>query len=166
MTHPMPTVKLTLDPVIFERESHMVWWYEIRNEDSVRAASRSRKKIKVEEHKLWWQESAKLKTRKLYFLRRHDGVHQPIVVGFARLDHRGTWTEVSIAVSQDWRGQGIAKTALRSLGIEVAQLRWPVLGAVINAQNHASIALFLGSGYLLKKKGFVQVTLPKPKRII
>jgi L-amino acid N-acyltransferase YncA len=157
----MPTHKVTLDPVIFDREVHMVWWYEIRNEDSVRATSRSRKKIKADEHKTWWKESATLNMRKLYFIRRHDGVHQPQVVGLARLDHRVTWTEVSIAVTKDWRGQGIARAALQLLVSEAESHRWPSLGAVIHAQNRASLALFFGCGFVLKKKGFVQVALPK-----
>lgn len=157
------TIRVTLDPVLFDREAHMIWWYEIRNEPSVRAASRSRKKIKAEEHKAWWQESAQLRTRKLYFIRRHDGVHQPQVVGFARLDDRGTWTEVSIAVVAEWRGQKIGSTALRSLALEAANLGLPPLGAVINAQNQASLALFFRAGYILKRKGFVQVVVPTKK---
>ena len=118
MTHE-PTIRITLDAVRFELEPHMIWWYEIRNEASVRAASRSRKKIKAEEHRAWWQASAKLATRKLYFIRRHDGVHQPQVVGIARLDQREGWTEISIAVVPEWRGYKIARTALRSLLMEI-----------------------------------------------
>lgn len=157
------TIRITLDPVLFDREPHMIWWYEIRNEESVRAVSRSRKKIKADEHKAWWQASAKSKTRKLYFIRRHDGVHEPQVVGFARLDHRETWTEVSIAVVPEWRGQKIARIALRSLVVESGNLKFPPLGAVINGQNHASLALFFGAGFVLKHKGFVQVTVPTKK---
>lgn len=157
------SIKITLDPVIFDREAHMIWWYEIRNEASVRVVSRSRKKIKADDHKVWWQESAKSKTRKLYFIRRHDGVHQPQVVGFVRLDHRGTWTEVSIAVSLEWRGAGVARAALQDAIEEAADAKWPPLGAVIHAQNRASLAVFIGCGFMLKKKGFVQVTLPVRK---
>lgn len=159
----MAVIKVTLDPVIFDREAHMAWWYEIRNEASVRSVSRSRKKIKADEHKVWWQESSKLKTRRLYFIRRHDGIHQPQVVGIARLDHRQIWTEVSIAVSPEWRGQGIAREALRALVLEAEAKRLPQLGAVIHAQNRASLALFIGCGFMLKKKGFVQVALPNKK---
>lgn len=155
-----PTIRITLDAVLFELTAHMIWWYEIRNHESVRAVSRSRKKIQVAEHKSWWQESAKSKTRKLYFIRRHDGIHAPQVVGYARLDHRGTWTEVSIAVVPEWRGQRIARTAMRSLAIECGNLRFPPMGAIIHGQNHASLALFFGSGYVMKRKGFVQVTVP------
>ena len=101
--------------------------------------------------------SALSKTRKLYFIRRYDGIHQPQVVGIARLDHRGTWTEVSIAVMKEWRGQGIAREALKGLIAEAEQKKFPPLGAVIHAQNRASLALFFGCGFILKKKGFVQV---------
>lgn len=157
------TIRVTLDPVRFDREAHMIWWYEIRNEPSVRAVSRSRKKIKADEHKAWWQASAALATRKLYFIRRHDGVHEPQVVGFARLDDRGGWTEVSIALVPEWRGQKIGSTAIRSLLVEAANIGFPPVGAVINAQNQASLALFFRAGFVLKRKGFVQVMVPTKK---
>lgn len=160
-----PTIHITLDPVMFDREPHMIWWYEIRNDASVRAVSRSRKKIKADEHKAWWKASAQSTTRKLYFIRRHDGVHAPQVVGYARLDNRVTWTEVAIAIVPEWRGQKIARIALRSLCVEVGTLNLPPLGAVINAQNHASLALFFGAGFVMKRKGFVQVTVPVRKGI-
>ena len=157
---------LTLDQVIFSRDEHMAWWYDVRNDESVRTVSRVKRKIKADEHRKWWQESAKLSTRKLYFLRwRQVQSQPPQIVGIARLDHRGTWTEVSIAVSQDWRGHGIATEALKMLAQEAARLRWPTLGAVINAQNSASLALFIKAGYTLKKKGFVQVAQHPTRRM-
>lgn len=156
--------QITLDPIIFDRAEHLAWWYEIRNEESVRAVSRAKRKIKADEHKVWWKESENSLTRKLFFVRYRDGARTPQIAGFVRLDHRQTWTEVSIAIKPELRGHGIAKAALRMLAIEVANMKWPAPGAVIHAQNHASLALFIGAGYILKKKGFVQVTYPTRRK--
>ena len=36
--------------------------------------------------------------------------------------------------------------------------------AVINGKNAASLVSFIKAGFIVKKKGFLQVTLPNPRR--
>lgn len=159
--------KLTLDQVNFDDKVHLRWWYEIRNSDAVRRGCRTMKKITVDEHYVWWQESKVSKTRKLYFIRTAPEKTQPQVVGIARLDYRsdplGDWTEFSLAVVQEWRGQGFAKIAITHLINKVRQLKWPLPGAVVGGQNPASLVAFIKSGFLVKKHGFILFTL-KGKR--
>ena len=157
-------MRITLDTVNFDDLAHLRWWYEIRNSESVRNVSRSLKKITVDEHFIWWHESKVSKTRKLFFIRKHDREFQPQVVGIARLDHRKTWTEFSLAIVPEWRGQGFGRTAIDQLKAITTQLKWPLPGAVINGKNAASLVSFIKTGFIVKKKGFLQVTLPNPRR--
>jgi RimJ/RimL family protein N-acetyltransferase len=157
-------MQITLDPVQFDNPVHLRWWYEVRNSEPVRNASRSRKKITVDEHYIWWQESKVSKTRKLFFIRKHDQEFQPQVVGIARVDHRRTWTEFSLAIEAEWRRHGFGCRAIDLLKNETATLKWPPPGAVIHGKNTASLLSFIKCGFVLKKSGFIQVTLPNPRR--
>jgi RimJ/RimL family protein N-acetyltransferase len=150
-------MNVTIEPVKFQNPTHMSWWYEIRNERTVRLASRSTKKITVEEHRRWWQTSSTLATRQLFFIRRQEGTFTPQVVGILRLDYRKTWVEVSLALAPPWRKQGIGTQALDLL----QKLRRPGLppyGAVVSGKNLASLILFLKAGYVVQRAGFLQLT--------
>lgn len=149
---------ITLDPVKFDDPVHLRWWYEIRNAETTRKGCRSVKKITVDEHYIWWHESKLSKTRKLFFVRRHHGIFQPQVVGIARLDHRKAWTEISIAIGPEWRGQGFGTVVVQQLVKRIELNKWPVAGAVVNGKNAPSLLVFLKAGFLVKKKGFVQLT--------
>jgi RimJ/RimL family protein N-acetyltransferase len=162
----MPTPALpaiSLLPVNFTNPQHAERWHEIRNDDSVRVVSRTRKRIKIEEHRAWWAESAVSRTRRLYFIvtRVNNDVHP---IGIARLDDRRSWTEVSLAVEVSWRRHGVGTAALRLLKAEAEKYHLPPLGAVIQAANAASLRLFITNGYVLKKKGFVQVAYPTRRK--
>lgn len=155
-------MQVTIDPVCFDDPVHLRWWYELRNAESTRRGCRSMKKITVDEHFVWWHESKLSKTRKMFFVRCRKvmGV-QPEVVGFLRLDKRSDtteWTEISIAISPEWRGNGVGATVVRHAVHMIGAIKWPTPGAVINGRNAASLSLFLRAGFLLKRKGFIQVT--------
>lgn len=155
---------ISLDPVQFDDPVHLRWWYEIRNAETTRQGCRSVKKISVNEHYVWWHESKVSKTRKLFFVRRHHETYQPQVIGIARLDNRKEWSELSIALSPEWRGQGLGTIAVTRLVSKVLSLKWPAPGAVISGRNGPSLTVFLKAGFILKRKGFIQLTKPMPRR--
>ena len=153
-----------LEAVQFENPDHMRIWYEIRSDESVRKYSRSVKKIKPEEHKAWWAESKTLALRKLFFIRTQVLDAQGYVnVGIARLDHRDTWTEFSIAIMTQYRGRNIGTNATSQLIEMTRRISWPIPGAVIGTKNAVSMKLFINAGFLIKKQGFIQFQY-QPKR--
>jgi len=150
-------MSITIEPVVFSNPAHMSLWYAIRSEKSVREGCRSAKKITVEQHRAWWDESAKSKDRMLYFMRDID-VFPVQTVGILRLDHRGSWMEVWLAVKPEWRHEGVATNALLSISKTAMKMKWPPLGCVINGQrNTASWLLFTKAGFVPSRKGFVQM---------
>ena len=168
-------MSITIEPVIFANDAHLSQWYTIRSEKSVREACRSVKKITPEQHRIWWDESAKSKDRLLYFIRvRRDpalptvtppGHVPPIMVqtvGILRVDHRGSWTEVWLAVKPDHRQYGFATETLLVLSQIAAQLKWPPLGAVVHGRkNIASWRLFTRAGFVMQHSGFLQLVQPR-----
>lgn len=147
---------VSVDPVVFSNPTHMSQWYAIRSEVSVRTGWRDLRKIKPEQHRLWWEETARSTSRQLYFIRTNRQV-----VGIVRLDHRRTWMEAWIAVKPDHRRKGIATRALAIIEAQAVKRKWPPLGAIVNAKkNPASWNLFTRAGFVLRKKGFCQLLQP------
>lgn len=147
---------ITLDSVVFANPVHRTAWYMIRIEKSVHVACRDATKVTVDDHRIWWEESAISTTRKLYFIHAE---HQ--TVGVLRVDHRGTWTEVWLAIKPDARRKGFATQALRLLSEQASMKQWPPLSAVVNgAKNLPSWRLFTRAGFVLKKDGFAQLIQP------
>lgn len=145
---------ITLEPVIFHNPVHRSQWYELRREGTVREGWRDLRKIKPEQHLLWWEESAKSTTRMLYFVRSN----RRQTVGIVRLDHRRTWTEVWVAIHPEQRQKGIATQVLRLLHEHAMKNKWPPLGAVVSAKkNAASWHLFTRAGFMMGKEGFCQL---------
>jgi RimJ/RimL family protein N-acetyltransferase len=148
---------ITIEPVVFSNEQHMSQWYAIRAEKTVREGSRSAKKITPEQHRIWWEESGQAQDRMLYFIREEcERVLQ--TVGILRLDHRGTWMEVWLAIKQDRRRQGIATKVLTMLISRAVAKQYPPLGAVVSAKRSAaSWKLFVRAGFIPKRDGFMQL---------
>lgn len=164
-TDDQSTVQVSVDPVQFESEAHMRWWYAIRNADLTRHGCRSLKKISVDQHRQWWDECKQLiDTRRLYFLRRHHGDYQPQVVGIGRLDKRQGWTEVTLYVEQPWHRQGIGTKGCKGLVREVRALGWPAPGVVVNGARVDHLKFFTGAGFVMKRPGWVQLTLARGRR--
>jgi L-amino acid N-acyltransferase YncA len=138
----------------------MSQWYAIRSEGSVREGWRDLRKIKPEQHRLWWEESAKSTSRMLYLIRSNGAV-----VGIVRLDDRHAWMEVWIAVKMEHRQKGIATQVLSILSDHAIKNKWPPLGAVVSAKkNAASWHLFTRAGFVMGKEGFAQLIQPPPNR--
>lgn len=156
----MPVI-VTVDPVVFSNPVHRSQWYTIRTEVTVHAACRNpvrKAKVTVEQHRLWWEESAKSNDRMLYFIRDSNPPAPERYVGIVRLDHRGTWTEVWLAVKPEYRLQHLATRALNIVSSLAQTRRWKPLGAVLNGKkNGASWRLFVKAGFVPMKEGFAQL---------
>lgn len=153
-------MSIHLVPVIFTQQSHMSQWYLIRNEDSVRYGCRKVTRITVEEHRVWWDASMRNTGRHLFFIREDDPfpARTARTVGILRLDHRGDWMEVWIAVKSEARNRKVATQALALIGERAWRAKWPPLGAIVSGKkNPASWRLFTRAGFASPKNGFIQL---------
>lgn len=135
------------------------FWYELRNAPDVRKVSRSVKPIGPDEHRRWFHDSLAHPKRKLFIIEvsgNGGAVTRP--VGFARLDHRGTWSEVSLALVEAARGHGIGKQAVNALREQAQRLKWPPCGAVVQGRNARSLRLFVGAGFVTASARWLQLS--------
>lgn len=132
-------------------------WYEIRNDQMVRNWSRSTKVIRINEHAKWWRESLQNDKRRLFMVEIAGQPGKAGQVGIARLDHRGAWTEISLAVIPAAHGRGIGTEIVCQLIEKAAQLRWPEIGAVVNGKNARSLRIFAKLGFVMKRKCWIEL---------
>ncbi len=84
-------------------------------------------------------------------------------IGIGRIDHRGSWTELSVVLDPFYRGVGLGTRAIQALCATVDDLGWPIPGAVINGKNRRSLKTFLKAGFALQARRWVELRRYKRK---
>ena len=140
-------------------------WWDIRNDPKVRSWSRTAHCISPTEHGRWWRQAILNPKRKLYMVDVAGRNGEAAVVGIARLDHRGGWTELSLAVMPSAQGRGVGSAIVRLLLERVEALRWPEAGAVVNGKNARSLRIFTKMGFVMKRRGWIELRYPVTPRM-
>jgi RimJ/RimL family protein N-acetyltransferase len=114
---------------------------EWRNEPAVRAASFSTGEVTVTEHRAWLLRKLTDPACRLMIV-RYEGRS----VGQVRLDIDGDEAEISIALTEQARGRGVGREAIR---LAVAQAPEGVarMVAQVKPDNPASLAAFEAAGF-------------------
>ena len=140
---------ITLAPA---RDEHSPFVWRLRNAPAVRAASINTDRITKAEHDVWWELRTlenNLVLADLWII-LDNGAH----CGYVRLDNQrdANWTaSVSIAISADHRGRGIATDVLRRLLPSRARtIGYLGLRATVRRDNPGSLIAFLKAGYRLQ----------------
>ena len=123
--------------------------FEWRNNYESRKMSFDNKKINLEEHEKWFNESIK-NPNKEFFIGEEDGIK----LGVCRFDfyEKENYSDISININPAVRGKGYGKELLnRSLKIYLNNKK-RILRAKIKEDNIPSIKLFTSLGFLLTKK--------------
>ncbi len=120
-----PTIRLITDA-----DSEALW--RIRNLDSVRAASHSRTFIPRSVHNSWFLKYRANPNNTCWVV-----LVDKLVAGYCRVDN----ALVSIAIDQQFKGQGLGKVLLIEV-IHRSQQRWQIIKAEIQIENTASLKLF------------------------
>jgi spore coat polysaccharide biosynthesis protein SpsF len=126
-------------------ESDLMFYFSLRNDESVRQVSFSNDAIDLETHTSWF--SKKLKDPNCYmFVALDDG--KP--VGQMRIDLEGDGGETNIAIAPEGRGKGYAPIIIREACEAVLKERAEVgyLLAHIRPDNTASIKSFEKAGFV------------------
>jgi RimJ/RimL family protein N-acetyltransferase len=103
--------EILLRPARMEDSEILLAW---RNDPAVRQASRDRSEIELQAHRIWLRESLENPDREIYIAER-DGVP----VGTVRSDFDGEIHELSWTVAPEVREQGIGKTMVALLAVEI-----------------------------------------------
>ena len=132
--------------------------YNLRNEDSVRAVSFNTDKVSFEDHLTWLDKSIKNPNRVLFVILNPELAP----IGQVRFDKTNNFAEISVSLSQQFRGKGFGKLSL----VNSCQLFFNNYGidymvAKIKKDNISSIAAFEKSGFTMIKElsGFVKLEL-------
>ena len=150
---------------VHEDSVYVEAWYAIRNHPKVRQWSRKTRAISEAEHRRWFAVSLRNPLRRLYLVRAQVPLRPGwTVIGIARLDHRKTWTELSLAVDPLYWGRGYGKMIVRLLTKAAIELTWPAPGAVVNGKNAASLKICMAAGYVTEAKKWVQLTYSRGPR--
>lgn len=131
------------------RISDCKFWWEVRNEKSVREASFDSKPIPYSIHKKWFEEKLKSKSSKLFII-----FFDNKKIGQLRLGENNSKVEISLALSPAARGKGFGTEAIK-LGAKYA-IRKTKINKIVTytkPENLASIAAFEKAGF--KNKGKV-----------
>jgi RimJ/RimL family protein N-acetyltransferase len=103
--------EILLRPARMEDSEILLAW---RNDPAVRQASRDRSEIELQAHQIWLRESLENPDREIYIAER-DGVP----VGTVRSDFDGETHELSWTVAPEVREQGIGKTMVALLAVQI-----------------------------------------------
>lgn len=129
-------------------KSDIEFLFNLRNQDSVRSAFWNTEKVEPDAHKNWVISSLQNSKRILYVIEA-DG--KPAgQIRFDITDESGKTAEVSISVSENFRGKGIGGNAL----VKADNLLFRdfsdigKLIAHIKTDNQASVGTFIKAGYL------------------
>lgn len=128
------------------QKSDMEFLFNLRNEDSVRAASWSTDRVEMSAHQAWLDSSLQNPKRILYII-EVDGKS----AGQVRfdIDDGGKTVEISTSVSGGFQGKGIGSSSLRAAD-KILFENFPDIDKIfahIKADNPASINAFLKAGY-------------------
>lgn len=119
--------------------------YELRNKQSVRRYSRSKRWISRDEHYLWYIRALEFDTIKVLIARNSYRK----ALGYVRFERVGECFEISVALD-DWaRGCGLSTSIIKK-GIEVL---WETCGslkikALVHFENSSSLAAFGSAGFV------------------
>jgi UDP-2,4-diacetamido-2,4,6-trideoxy-beta-L-altropyranose hydrolase len=114
-----------------------VW--QLNNDPGVRAVSRCTAPIVADQHRRWFLDRLTDSATALYMIVDESGS----AIGVVRLEHRGSHSEVSLAIDRDERGRGVGRAAIRA-AVALSSARWPGLPmqALVAEDNHASRRCF------------------------
>lgn len=142
-------------------EQHEMYWITIRNNADAVKWSRVPKPIDLATHHRWFRQSigtgAGLKKRRLFIVMFRHPQYAEHPIGIGRIDHHGTWTELSIVLDPFFRGHGLGTRAIQALCAKVDEILWPTPGAVINGKNRRSLKTFLKAGFSLQARRWVEL---------
>lgn len=146
-----------LHPVQTKDEAY---WLSVRNNTDAVKWSRTPKPITSHAHHTWFIESLDIRMsskRRLFLIIFHhrDFLVRPI--GIARMDHRGSWTELSIVLEPFSRGRGVGTRAIQALCSLTEWIAWPTPGAVVSGKNRRSLKTFLKAGFSLQARRWVEL---------
>jgi RimJ/RimL family protein N-acetyltransferase len=119
-----------------------VW--HLNNDPGVRAVSRNAASITADQHERWFLERLADPATALYMIVDESGS----AIGVIRLEHRGSHSEVSLAIHREERGRGVGRAAIRA-AVALSSARWPGLPAHawIAEDNLASRRSFEAAGF-------------------
>ena len=136
------------------------YWLSIRNNHDAVKWSRTPKPIHVQAHHVWFCESLSptmAHKRRLWLVMFCHPQFAEHPIGIGRMDHRGTWAELSIVLDPLYRGHGLGTRAIQALCYTVDMLHWPTPGAVVNGKNRRSLKTFLKAGFSLQSRRWVEL---------
>lgn len=116
--------------------------FNLRNKSYVRLQSIKKKKIKLNDHEVWFKKIILLKKNKLFLIK-----YKKKIVGYVRLAKQLKLTIVSWALLKEYQKKGIAIKALT----EATKRKKITYKAVIKRNNIASINLAIRCGFKKKK---------------
>ncbi len=105
------TDEILLRPARMDDSEILLAW---RNDPAVRQASHDRSEIELQAHQIWLRESLENPDRMIFIVER-DGVP----VGTVRSDFDGETYELSWTVAPEVREQGIGKTMVALLAVQI-----------------------------------------------
>ena len=122
-----------------------------RNDEQTRAASISQDLVTWEHHTAWMTRSLADDNRALYIADAGDAESDKSPMGMCRFDLGGGVAEVSINLSPEYRGMGLAGPVLHAA---IAQFRQDYgdtvrLTATVRSGNLASSKIFTNEGFTL-----------------
>lgn len=112
--------------------------FEIANDDEVRKSSFNSEKIKLDDHKVWFNNILKDKSVKFYVLEFKNDL-----IGQLRLDYDEEFPVISISLNKKYRGLGLSKILL-SNGLDLVEDK---VIAYIKTDNLRSISFFKSMGF-------------------
>ncbi len=117
---------------------------QLNNDPGVRAVSRNAAPIMTDQHQRWFLERLIDSATAIYMIVDESGSS----IGVIRLEHRGSHSEVSLAIDRDERGRGVGRAAIRA-AVALSSARWPGLPAHawIAEDNVASRRCFEAAGF-------------------
>lgn len=136
------------------------YWLSIRNNHDAVKWSRTPKLIDAHVHRIWFRESLSstmAKKRRLWIIFFHHPQFLKQAIGIGRIDHRGSWSELSIVLDPLYRGRGLGTRAIQALCYTVDFLSWPMPGVVVNGKNRRSLKTFLKAGFSLQARRWIEL---------
>lgn len=125
---------------------------ELRNDETVRAASFQTELISREQHFKWFQKKLTDKNTWIYILQK--GKQR---IGQVRIDLQGGYYQISYAICAKERGKGYGKWMLREMEERIkreAGIRGEKLTGEVKEDNIGSQKIFEDLGYIKKKSKY------------
>jgi spore coat polysaccharide biosynthesis protein SpsF len=122
------------------------FFFTLRNETTVRKSFFQQKKIKFFDHLKWYKK--KLKEKKIIFLVAF--INKTEKIGIVRYETKKMFTNISIAISKEFRKFGYGSDILRKS--EKFLKKKTIIISKIKKNNKASIKIFKKNNYKIIKK--------------